>query len=94
MQRGVFGWGACCAAEVRKAARHFFIGSLVDSESSQHNCSRKLHRILLCGLVLISAVALSSLPSWGQTTATGTITGLVTDNTNACAGSLEYLRAK
>jgi hypothetical protein len=36
--------------------------------------------VLLCAFAV---AVFSCLPAWGQTTATGTITGLVTDNTNA-----------
>lgn len=79
MQKGVFRWSVSRMAATRKAARHF----LIDSEFSERNWWSKLHHAFLCVLVLISALALASLPSWGQTTATGTITGLVTDNTNS-----------
>jgi hypothetical protein len=41
--------------------------------------------VLLC-IFAVSAVV--SLPAWGQTTATGTVTGIVTDNSNAVVGGV------
>jgi len=43
----------------------------------------KSNRLFVLGVLAAMLLALCAVPAWSQTTATGTVTGIVTDNTNA-----------
>jgi len=48
----------------------------------------KCERLFVLGILAVMLFALCAAPVWSQTTATGTVTGIVTDNQNAVVGGV------